>query len=84
MNLWYYPVPIRNKDTFQKEIQNLVEIVVIKPVQQYKRGTPISIIPNKEVTVRLIIYYHRINKQISINKELLYIIGDTMQKMEGL
>ena len=46
-NSIYHPVPIINKETFQKELNLLVEIRVLTPVHQRKYGTPIFIIPQK-------------------------------------
>ena len=46
-NSRYYPVPIINKETFQKELKRLVEIGVLTPVQQIQYGTPVFIIPKK-------------------------------------
>jgi hypothetical protein len=60
----YYPVPKINKATFKKELQRLVEIGVLTPVQQSEYGTPVFIISKKEGTVRFLTDYRRINQGI--------------------
>ena len=42
------------KETFQKELQTLVEILVLTPLQQSEYSTPILIMPKKEGTTRFI------------------------------
>ena len=56
-NIRYYPVPRINKDTYQKELQCLVEIVVLTTIPKCQYGTNIFIIPKKEGIVRVIKYY---------------------------
>ena len=46
-NSKYYPVPIINNNTFNKELKVLVKIGVLTLVQQSQYGTPVFIIPNK-------------------------------------
>ena len=79
----YYTVPRISKETFCKELKQLVEIGVLTPVQQIKYGTPIFIIPKKEGTARFIKDYHRLNQQWARNLNPLPRIGETMQKLEG-
>ena len=47
VNSKYYPVPRIMKETFRKELQRLVGILVLTPVKQSQYGTPLFIIPNK-------------------------------------
>ena len=47
VNIKYYPVPRTNKETFRKELQFLVEVRALNPVQKSQYGTPTFIIPNK-------------------------------------
>ena len=53
-NARHYPVPQINKETFCKDIQNLVEIGVLTSIHKLQYGMPIFIISNKEGTVRFI------------------------------
>ena len=46
-NSRYYPVPIINKENFRKQLERLVEIGVIRSVQQIQYVTPVFIIPKK-------------------------------------
>ena len=62
-NSKYYKVPIIKKETFFKELKQLVEVGVLTLVQHSQYGTPIFTIPNKEGTLRFIKYYRRLNQQ---------------------
>ena len=66
-NCKYYPVPRLNKDNFHKDLQHLLQIEVLTPVQQYQYGTHVLIISKKEDTVRFITDYHSINPQLVRN-----------------
>ena len=46
-NCKYYLVPRINKYTFLKDLESLVEIGVLTPVQQSQYSTPVFSIPNK-------------------------------------
>ena len=82
-NIRYYPVPRINRENFRKELKRLLEIGVLTPVQQSQYSTPVFIVPKKEGTVRCIMYYCMLNKQLFRNPYPLPIIGDTMQQLEG-
>ena len=56
-------------------LKNLVEIGVITPVQQSQYGTPVFVILKKEVTVRFITDYLRLNQKLLINLYPLPRIG---------
>ena len=79
----YYPVPKINKATFKKELEHLVEIGVLTPVQQSEYGTPVFIIPKKEGTVRFLTDYRRINQGIVRKPYPIPRISETLQQMEG-
>ena len=83
-NSIYYTVPRINKETSHKDLNRLVEIGVLNPVQWSQYSTPIFIIPKKEGNVRFITDYRRINQQLTKNPYPLTKIGKTMQKLEGL
>ena len=76
-------VPRINKETFQKDLERLLKIGVLTPVQQYQYGTPVFIIPNKEGTVGFIIDYLRFNQKLVRKPYQLSIIGNTIQQLEG-
>ena len=82
-NSRYYPVPRIKKETFQKELNCLVEIGVLTLVQQSQYGTPVFIIPKREGTVRFITDYQRLNQQLVRKPYHLPRIGETIQKLEG-
>ena len=76
-------VSIINKETFHKEIQRLLKLVVLTLVQHSQYGTPIFIIPKKEGTVRFIIYYLSINHELVEKPYPLPRIGNTIHQLEG-
>ena len=80
----YYPVPRINKEIFCKYLQYLVKIGVLTPVRQSQCGTLVFIIPKKEVTVRFITDYRRLNQKLVRNFYPLHRIGKTMNYLEGL
>ena len=80
-NFKYYLIPIINKDNFRKELQLLVKIGVLTPVQHSQCGTSVLIIPKKEVTVGFIMDYCRLNHQLVRNPYSLPRIGDTIHQM---
>ena len=79
----YDLIPIINKETFQKDIENLVKIGVLTHVQQSQYGTAIFIIPKKGGNVRLITDYHRLNHKLVRNPYPLPRIDETMQQLGG-
>ena len=82
-NSKYYPVPRINKETFPKELKCLVKIRVLYLVQHSQYGTPVFITPKKEVTVRFITDYNRLNQKLARNPYLLTRIVETIQQLEG-
>ena len=80
-NSRYYPVPIINKEKFQKYLKRLLEIGVLTPVQQSQYDTLVFIIPKKEGTVRFITDYLRLNQQLVRKPYPSPRIGDTMQQL---
>ena len=46
-NSKYYPVPIINRVNFRKELECLLKIGLLTPLQQSQYGTPVFIIPKK-------------------------------------
>ena len=72
------------KETLLKEIQNLVEIGVLTPVQKSQYVKPVFILINMEDTVRFITDYWTINQKIVRNTYNFHIIGDIMYQLEVL
>ena len=60
-----------------------MKIKVLTSLQQSQYSTPVFVIHNKEVTVRFIVDFHRINQQLVRKSYPLPILGKTMQKLEG-
>ena len=59
-----------------------MKIGVLTLVQHSLYGTPVFIIPDKEVTVRFITYYCRLNHKLVRKPYPLPIIGNTMYQPE--
>ena len=70
-----------NETNFYKELQLLVKMRVLNPVQQYQYGTTVFITPNKEGTVRLITDYHKFNHQLVRKLYPLPRIGETIKQL---
>ena len=75
-------VPRINKKTFCKELQQLVEMVVLNTIQQTQYNTIVFIIAKKEGSVRFITDYHRLNQKLVRKLYLLSIIGNTMKYLK--
>ena len=67
-----FPVPHFHKDTIKKEVKRIVEIGVLKPIQESEWAFPSFIIPKKSkdpekpgtVTVRFLSNLRELNKPI--------------------
>ena len=68
-----------NNNNFYKELQLLVKMGVLNPVQQYQYSTTVFITPNKEGTVRLITDYHKFKHQLVRKLYPLPRIGETIK-----
>ena len=79
----YYPVPRIYKENFFKELNRLVKMGVLTPVQHSQYGTPIFIITNEGGTVRFITDYHRLEHKLAIKPNTLLKIGKNLQQLEG-
>jgi len=75
----YYPVPKVSKAAFKKELERLVEIGVLAPMQQSEYGTAVFIIPKKEGTVRFLTDYRQINQGIVCKPYPIPRISKTLQ-----
>ena len=79
----HYPVPHLYKETFKKELDRLVKLGVLEPVQQSEWGSPTFIIPKKEQQVRFVSDFRRLNLKIKRKPYPLPRISDTLQQLEG-
>ena len=77
------PITRINKLTFKNELMRLVKIGVLERVQESEWGTPVFIIPKKEGTVRFLIDYRKVNRQIVCKPFPIPRIADTLQQLEG-
>ena len=82
-NSRYYPMPKIHKETFRKELQRLVEIGVLEPIEGSEWGSPTFIIPKSQGTVRFVSDFRRLNAKIVRKPYPLPRIADTLQQMEG-
>ena len=78
-----YPFPRINTDTFRKELQRLVKIVVLTLVQHSQYCTPVFIIYNKEGNARFVTGYRRLNQRLVRKFYPLPRIGKRMHHLEG-
>ena len=79
----HYPVPHLYKETFHKELLRLVEIGVLEPIQESEWGSPTFIIPKKDLKVRFISDFRRLNAKIKRKPYPLPRIGDILHNLEG-
>jgi len=84
-----FPVPHHLKDTIKKEVQRLVEIGVLKPIQESEWAFPSFIIPKKSKvpgqpgTVRFLSDLRELNKRIIRKPYPLPKISTVLQELEG-
>ena len=84
-----FPVPRFHKDTIKKEVKRLVEIGVLKPIQESEWAFPSFIIPKKSKdpgkpgTVRSLSNVCELNKHIIRKPYPLPKISTVLQELEG-
>ena len=84
-----FPVPHFHKDTIKKEVKRLVEIGVLKPIQESEWAFPSFIIPKKSKdpgkpgTVRFLSDLRELNKRIIRKPYPLPKISTVLQELEG-
>ena len=79
----HYPVPHLYKKTFKKELDRLVELGVLEPVQESEWGSPTFIVPKKDDKVRFVSDFRRLNAKLKRKPYPLPRISDTLQQLEG-
>ena len=84
-----FPVPRIHKDTIKKEVARLVEIGVLKPIQESEWAFPSFIIPKKSKvpgepgTVRFLSDLRELNKRVVRKPYPLPKISTVLQELEG-
>ena len=84
-----FPIPHVHKDTIKKEVARLVEIGVLKPVQESEWAFPSFIIPKKSKdpdkagTVRFLSDLRELNKRVIRKPYPLPKISTVLQELEG-
>ena len=79
----HYPVPHLYKETFRKELERLVKLGVLEKVQESEWGSPTFIIPKKDLRVRFVSDFRRLNQKVKRKPYPLPRISDTLQELEG-
>ena len=82
VNLRWYPVPRINKRAFKIELEHFKKIGFLERVQESELGTPVFIIPKKEVTVRFLTNFRKVNGLIVRKPYPIFRIADTLQQLE--
>ena len=79
----HFPVPHLYKKAFKKELDRLESLGVLEKVQQSEWGSPTFIIPKKDMRVRFISDFRKLNQKIKRKPYPLPRISDTLQQLEG-
>ena len=80
----HYPVPHLYTQTFKKELDRLVELGILEPVQESEWGSPTFIMPKKDMKICFVSDFRRLN--VKLKRKPCYPlprIGDTLQNLEG-
>ena len=78
-----YPVPVKNKQTLLLEIKRLCKIGVLRKVNRSEWQSPSTIIPKKDLTVRFITDFRKLNQLIKRKPYPIPNIRDTLLELEG-
>ena len=78
-----YPVPHIHKDTLKKEVDRLVEIGVLKRIEDSEYASPCFIIPKKNKTVRFLTDFREVNKRLVRHPWPIPKIQTILQELEG-
>ena len=77
----HFPVPHLYKKAFKKELDRLESLGVLEKVQQSEWGSPTFIIPKKDMRVRCISDFRKLNQKIKRKPYPLPRIIDTLQQL---
>ena len=78
-----FPIPRIHEETLRKEVDRLVEIGVLKCINNSEWAAPTFIIPKKNRTVRFISDFRELNKRIKRKPFPIPKIQDLLLKLEG-
>ena len=84
-----FPIPQVHRDTGKREVERLVEIRVLKPIQESEWAFPSFIIPKKSKepgkpgTVRFLSDLRELNKRVARKPYPLPKISTVLQELEG-
>ena len=78
-----FPIPKVHEETLRKEVERLVQIGVLKRVNNSEWAAPTFIIPKKNGTVRFISDFRELNKRIKRKPFPIPKIQDLLLKLEG-
>jgi hypothetical protein len=78
-----FPIPKCHTETLKMEVERLVEIGVLKKVNQLEWAAPLFIIPKKDGTVWLSNDFRELNKQIKRKSFPIPYIQDMLLNLEG-
>ena len=78
-----FPIPRIHEETLRKEVDRLVEIGVLKRINNSEWAAPTFIIPKKNKTVRFISDFRELNKRIKRKPFPIPKIQDLLLKLEG-
>ena len=78
-----YPIPHIHEQPTRKEIDRLVLLGVLEPCTDSEWGAPSFIIPKKNMTVRFLSDFRRLNSMLKRKPFPIPKIQDMLQKLEG-
>ncbi len=78
-----YPVPHVHRQTFEKELDHMVELGILEPCQASEWASPAFIIPKKDGRVQQITDLRSLNKAITQKQYPLPIITDMLDCISG-
>ena len=78
-----FPIPKIHEKTLRMEVERLVQIGVLKKINQSEWAVPTFIIPKKDGTVRFISDFREVNKRIKRKPYPIPNIQDLLLKLEG-
>ena len=79
----YYPIPRIHRELFRRELQQLVDLGVLRRVAESAYGSPAFLIPKPDSSVRFVTDFRKVNATIKRKPFPLPRIAETMQNLEG-
>ena len=78
-----YSIPQAYEKTFQREVERLCSVGVLKKINRSEWAAPTFLIPKKDKSVRFISDFRELNKRIKRKPYPIPKIQDLMLKLEG-